>query len=84
MRMPSLRDALRAADRKAAVDHWRNALAHWRGPALADIKGEPFADAEAARLDELRLFTIERRIAAEVDLGHGADLRRGGHARLSC
>ncbi|WP_345378621.1 BTAD domain-containing putative transcriptional regulator [Pseudonocardia yuanmonensis] len=68
------RAALQAGDPRAAVDRWRDALAHWRGPAFADLRGEPFADAEAVRLEERRLFTIENRIAAEIDLGQGADL----------
>ena len=52
----------------------REALALWRGPALADVAYAPFAGAEAARLDEARLATLERRI----DL----DLEEGRHAAL--
>ena len=33
----------------------REALGLWRGPALADVAYEPFAQAEIARLEELRL-----------------------------
>jgi predicted ATPase/DNA-binding SARP family transcriptional activator len=47
----------------------RAALDLWRGPALADLRGEPFADAAAERLEELRLTTLERRIEAELDSG---------------
>ncbi len=50
------------------------ALALWRGPALADLADEPFARNEAARLDELRLAATEERIAADLELGRGADL----------
>jgi Bacterial transcriptional activator domain len=32
----------------------RRALAEWQGPALADVRDEAFARAEAGRLDELR------------------------------
>jgi DNA-binding SARP family transcriptional activator len=66
--------ALCDGDAATAVKCWRRALSHWRGPAYADLSGEPFADAETARLEELRMFTIERRIAAELDLGHGPEL----------
>ena len=44
------------------------ALELWRGPALVGVDA-PFASAEAARLDDLRLATVERRIAAELDKG---------------
>jgi YVTN family beta-propeller protein len=47
----------------------REALALWRGPPLADLAFEPFAQGEIARLEELRLTAIEARI--EADLAHG-------------
>ena len=47
----------------------RDALALWRGPALADLAFEPFAQSEIARLEELRLSAIESRIEAELALG---------------
>ena len=45
------------------------ALALWRGPALADLASEPFAQAEAARLEEARLGALEARIDAELESG---------------
>ena len=48
----------------------RDALALWRGPALADLAFEPFAQSEIARLEELRLTAIESRIEADLALGH--------------
>lgn len=45
------------------------ALALWKGDALADFAEEPFARREAARLEELRLVAMERRFAARLDLG---------------
>ena len=49
------------------------ALALWRGDALADLVGEPWAEREASRLEELRLAALEERIEAELELGrHGA------------
>ena len=47
----------------------REALALWRGPVLADLSDEPFVQAEATRLDELRLVATERCIDAELTLG---------------
>ena len=50
------------------------ALALWRGPALADLAREPFAQAEIRRLEELRLVALERRIDADLALGRRAEL----------
>jgi len=50
------------------------ALALWRGPALADFRYEPFAQAELARLDELRLVCLEERIDADLAMGGGGEL----------
>ena len=47
----------------------RDSLALWRGPALADLAFEPFAQSEIARLEELRLTAIESRIEADLALG---------------
>jgi hypothetical protein len=56
------------------------ALALWRGAALADFALEEFAQAEANRLEELRLAVLEDRIEADLALGrHGplvAELER--------
>ena len=46
------------------------ALSLWRGDALADCRDGGWAAAEAVRLDELRLSTIEDRIDADLMLGH--------------
>ena len=50
------------------------ALDLWRGPPLAEFAFEEWAQTEAHRLDELRLVTVEERIAADVDLGRPADV----------
>ncbi|MBA2496140.1 MAG: AAA family ATPase [Acidimicrobiia bacterium] len=49
-----------------------DALALWRGDALADLAAEPFARAEIARLDELRAVALECLVEAELALGHHA------------
>jgi DNA-binding SARP family transcriptional activator len=45
------------------------ALALWRGPALADLALESALAVECARLDDLRLAAIEERVDAELELG---------------
>jgi DNA-binding SARP family transcriptional activator len=52
----------------------RQGLALWRGPALADLAYERFAQAEIARLEELRLAALEARIEADLALGRHAEL----------
>jgi YVTN family beta-propeller protein len=52
----------------------RAALALWRGPALADVLYEPFAQGEAERLEERRLIALEDRIDADLAVGGGAEL----------
>ena len=41
----------------------------WRGPAYSEVRDEPFARAEARRLEELLLSAIETRIDAGLTLG---------------
>jgi predicted ATPase/DNA-binding SARP family transcriptional activator len=57
-----------------AVRQLEEALGLWRGPALAEFADQPWAQAEAARLEELRLAATE----ALVELR----LAAGGHAGL--
>lgn len=52
----------------------RLALDLWRGPALADLAFESFAEQEASRLDELRLAALEDRISADLECGRYAEL----------
>jgi len=47
-------------------------LALWRGPAYADFADEPWAEAECARLTELRLAVVEQRAQARLGLGLAA------------
>jgi DNA-binding SARP family transcriptional activator len=64
----------RRAPPPAAAEKLRRALALWRGPPLADLAYEPFAQTEIARLEELRVAALEARF--------DADLAAGGHAGL--
>ena len=52
----------------------REALELWRGPPLADLTIEPFAAAEAARLEEARFTALENRIDADLALGRHHEL----------
>jgi DNA-binding SARP family transcriptional activator/glutamine cyclotransferase len=64
----------RPLERAPAAATLREALALWRGPALADFAYDDFAQHEIERLEELRLAGIERRIDLELALGHHDDL----------
>ena len=64
------RAALEAGRAEEAADAFRAALSLWRGPALAEFASEPFAQAEAARLEDLRLYALEGLLEAELALGH--------------
>jgi DNA-binding SARP family transcriptional activator len=57
-----------------ATQKLRQALALWRGPALADFVYEPFAYAPAARLEELRILATQRRVEADLALRRHAEL----------
>jgi predicted ATPase/DNA-binding SARP family transcriptional activator len=50
------------------------ALGMWRGPALAEVAFEDFAQSEIRRLEELRLVALETRIDADLQLGRQAEL----------
>jgi YVTN family beta-propeller protein len=68
------RKALDDGDPRGAHEALTAALALWRGPALADLAYEPFAQNEATRLEELRLVARENRAEADLALGHHAEL----------
>ena len=64
----------RGADPETRAEKLRQALALWRGPALADLAYEPFAQTEIARLQELRLAALEQRIEADLATGRHTEL----------
>jgi predicted ATPase/DNA-binding SARP family transcriptional activator len=68
------RRALAGGQAEQAAALLRQALALWRGPALADLAFEPFAPAEIARLEEQRLAALEARVAADLLAGRHAEL----------
>jgi DNA-binding SARP family transcriptional activator/streptogramin lyase len=63
------RELLAGGEPKRASEVLRAALALWRGPPLADLASEPFAQGEIARLEELHLAALEERIEADLALG---------------
>jgi predicted ATPase/DNA-binding SARP family transcriptional activator len=68
------RNELAVGSAEAAAETFREALALWRGEALADVAYEPFAQSEIARLDELKLAALEERIQADLALARQHDL----------
>jgi DNA-binding SARP family transcriptional activator/predicted ATPase len=64
-----LLDAGMQADARTVL---ADAVALWRGPALADFSFDAFAQTEAARLEELRLAATEDLLQADADLGFRA------------
>ena len=68
------RRALERGDPETGAERLGEALGLWRGPALADFPHESFAQAAIARVEELRLAVLERRVDAELALGREADI----------
>lgn len=60
---------LLASDPSAAADRLRTALGEWTGPAYAQVADFAFAQAEIARLEELRLRAQEDAFDAALALG---------------
>jgi DNA-binding SARP family transcriptional activator len=73
-RFERLVESAEAADPAVAAARLAEALALWRGAALADVAEGTFLRAAADRLEELRLSAIERRIDAELALGRSGEL----------
>ncbi|GII64207.1 SARP family transcriptional regulator [Sphaerisporangium krabiense] len=62
-------EALAAGDAGTAAAVLREALGLWRGAALADVGGAPFASVQVTRLTELRVTATEDRVEADLALG---------------
>jgi DNA-binding SARP family transcriptional activator len=73
-RFEQLLGEARAAAAGTAAGKLREALALWRGPALADLAYETFAQPHIARLEELRLVALEQRVEADLAAGSHAEL----------
>src|SRR5262249_50872289 len=68
------RDELTAQRLAEADGAFEEALSLWRGPALADVRNEPFAQEPARRLEELRIAAREDQIDARLALGRHHEL----------
>jgi DNA-binding SARP family transcriptional activator len=68
------RRALECNDATGAAARLREALALWRGPALADLSLLEFAQPEVRRLEELRLAALMDRVEADLALGRSSEL----------
>lgn len=68
-RFEALVDAADGAAPEAAVDRLTEAVALWRGRALAEVADLPIGEAEAARLEERRVVAEERLAAALLAAG---------------
>ncbi|HEV2919688.1 MAG TPA: BTAD domain-containing putative transcriptional regulator, partial [Actinomycetota bacterium] len=69
------REALAAGDPARAADLLRQALALWRGPALADVAASAdIAWPELVGVEELQVASTEARIEAELALGRHHEL----------
>ena len=64
----------RTAKPARAIDLLTEALALWRGPALADVPSARLRQNEATALDERRLQAAELRMAAQLQLGRHHEL----------
>jgi len=73
-RFRRLVDEARGEPPEERAERLRLALALWRGPPLADLGFESFAQSEIARLEESRLAVVEDRIEAELEAGRHAEL----------
>ena len=68
-RFEALLAEARGAEPKRAAPLLREALELWRGPPLADLAYEAFAQTDIARLEELRVTALEERIDADLAIG---------------
>ena len=76
------RTALRDGRDRVAGEALGEALALWRGPAYAGFESAPWAQAEARRLEELRLDAADDLLAVRLDLGHTAEVVAEAERRL--
>ena len=82
-RFEQLRARARSGSPTEAADLLGAAEDLWRGPAYADHADQDFATVEAARLDRLRIDTVEDRAAALMVCARHAEAVEGLEALLS-
>jgi len=72
--LASARAALRAGDAARAEELAMEALSAWRGFALQGLTDTPWLEAEANRLDELRVDALEEHFEAALALGRHREI----------
>lgn len=73
-RVQEATELLARGEAQRASDLLRDALALWRGPALADLAYESFAQTAIERLEEIRLAALVQRIEADLSLARHRDV----------
>jgi DNA-binding SARP family transcriptional activator len=68
------RSELAASRPRRAASALEQALSLWRGPPLADLAYESFAQRETARLEDLRAAALEELVEAKLALGRHAEV----------
>ncbi|HKB92684.1 MAG TPA: BTAD domain-containing putative transcriptional regulator [Gaiellaceae bacterium] len=74
LRFERLVESARELEPADQAERLREALALWRGEPLGDLASEAYASGEIRRLEELRLSTLERRLAADLACGRYDEL----------
>jgi DNA-binding SARP family transcriptional activator len=69
-----VREAREVEELELRAEKLREALALWRGPPLADLAFERFAESVTAPLEEERLAALESRLDAELQAGRHGEL----------
>jgi YVTN family beta-propeller protein len=64
---------LAAGRPQEAADAFAEALALWRGPALANVRNEAFAQEPIRRLEEIRIAAVEDHLDARLALGRHSE-----------
>src|SRR5206468_210829 len=72
--LATARERAAAGELEAAAELLREALALWRGPALAGLLLESHGRDEVAQLDELRLTALMDRMDCDLALGRHEDV----------
>jgi DNA-binding NarL/FixJ family response regulator/DNA-binding SARP family transcriptional activator len=72
--LATARERAATGELEAAVELWREALALWRGPALAGLLLESQGRDEVTQLDALRLTALMDRIDCDLALGRHEDV----------
>ena len=68
------RAAMQGRDFGSASSSLSEALALWRGPALADVEPGHLLQAQVARLEESRIRALELRVQSDLELGRHREL----------